>query len=269
MSLDGEEEILSEFYDHSFALHEGIHRSFLSDTRSTTDDSGFTASFEDEDSMSKPSQSSSTDKDYGDARCLHGHLSDVEDIPSATYLQSVAPRTVVVNLIVAIISIRQRRRVLTRWGHEMDIVELLLGDETKSGFRVSCWVQPSKDGTVPVPNSLDDSLRALRLRDVILLQFVALSCFRGQVYGQSLRQNMTKIHILDREVVSSPDGVDTGNTGSTVTLKRSDPQAMKVRRVRHWIRNFVAPGVGGNDLANDSFFVGPAAEAAELPPDTQ
>ncbi|WEW60745.1 hypothetical protein PRK78_006232 [Emydomyces testavorans] len=271
VNLDADEEILSEFYDHSFALHEGMHPSSMSnDTKSFTDDSETTPSFGDESqdgSVSKLPQSPfNVDGRYR----AQGHLIDIEDIPRAGYLQSIAPQTVTVNLIVAVISIRPRRRVRTRWGREMDIVELLVGDETKSGFRVSCWVPPSKEGSIGVaPNSLEESLKVLRLRDVILLRSVALSSFRGQVYGQSLRQNMTRLDILNREAVSSADvDVAAAFGGPGEDVNRSHPQAIKVLRVRRWIQNFVAPGPAGNENANRPLLTIPAEEAIELPPDT-
>ncbi|EEP80459.1 predicted protein [Uncinocarpus reesii 1704] len=271
VSLDADETALSEFYDQSFALHEGIHRSFTSATKSFTDDSDLTGSFGDEshdDSTSKLPLSQH-DGTSPDVQRVQGHLSDVEDIPSATYLQSVAPRTVLVNLIVAIISIPPRRRVRTRWGREMDVVELLVGDETKSGFRVSCWVPPSNEHAMVVPSkSLEESLKALQLRDVILLRSIALASFRGQVYGQSLRQNMTKIDVLDREIISST-GIDESTAGGLGEAKRSHPQAMKVRRVRRWIRNFVTPGAASNENANGSLLIPRPAGTMLLPPDSQ
>ncbi|KMU87546.1 hypothetical protein CIHG_05939 [Coccidioides immitis H538.4] len=224
VSLDVDESTLSEFYDQSFALHEGTHHSFTSVTKSFTDDSELTPSFEGESldySMSKLSQSKVNQQNF-EGQPVYGHLIDVEDIPSAMYLQSLAPRKVIVSLVVAIINIQPRRRVQTRWGREMDIVELLVGDETKAGFRVSCWVPPSTEDTRTVTaNSLEQSLTALRLRDIILLRHIVLGSFRGQVYGQSLRQNMTKVDVLDRE------DAGVGQTDRPGEANRSGPHALK------------------------------------------
>ncbi|EAS36223.1 uncharacterized protein CIMG_01577 [Coccidioides immitis RS] len=265
VSLDVDESTLSEFYDQSFALHEGTHHSFTSVTKSFTDDSELTPSFEGESldySMSKLSQSKVNQQNF-EGQPVYGHLIDVEDIPSAMYLQSLAPRKVIVSLVVAIINIQPRRRVQTRWGREMDIVELLVGDETKAGFRVSCWVPPSTEDTRTVTaNSLEQSLTALRLRDIILLRHIVLGSFRGQVYGQSLRQNMTKVDVLDRE------DAGVGQTDRPGEANRSGPHALKIREVRRWMRKFVTPGAAGREDVNNFLFVAPAG-TVQLPPDTQ
>ncbi|KAI1913508.1 hypothetical protein LOZ12_000654 [Ophidiomyces ophidiicola] len=257
---------LSNFYDHSFAVHEGISGSLLSDTISFTDDSELTPSFGEEslnNSLSRrPNQPCER---YTDGRRTQGHWSNLGDIPRAAYLESVAPQIVTVNLLAAILTIQPRRRVRTRWGREMDIVEILVGDETKIGFRVSFWVPASNEHAVSAPGSLDASLKVLRLRDVIFIRSLALSSFRGQVYGQSLRQETTKVDILDRESDPTIEAEDANAAGgNTAEANWADPQTKKIRRVRRWIRNFVAPGTAVDENAFRSF-----TAAAQLPPDTQ
>ncbi|KAK2867840.1 hypothetical protein FQN49_003415, partial [Arthroderma sp. PD_2] len=247
-------ETLSAFYDHSFAFHEGISPSSFNDTRSF-DESGLSTNLED--SLSTPGGDNSGGGQHQSS--VSNNLSNLEDMPDATYIQGLAPRMVTVNLIVAVITVEQRRRVRTRWGRAMDIIELLVGDETKSGFRISCWIAPHDHEASKVASPLERTLEGLRPCDIILLRSVALSCFRDQVYGQSLRNNATKLDLLHRRPVDArdPEGLYPGRL--LRDRDSSDPQMAKVARVRSWTLEFI----------------GPAREAVEraggiaLPPDSQ
>ncbi|KAK7744256.1 hypothetical protein SLS53_003777 [Cytospora paraplurivora] len=110
------------------------------------------------------------------------HLSDLEDIPPASYILSTMPQTITVTLIVGIISIAAPRTVETRYGTAQTLVEVLVGDETKSGFSVTFWLSGADGG----PGG--GVLAGLRGQDVVLMQNVALNVFRGKVYGGSLRK---------------------------------------------------------------------------------
>lgn len=254
---------LSAFYEQSFALHEGISSGSFSndDTRSFGDDDSTTGLI---------------DSPEGDASSLlptgsqlrstvRPHLSDLEDIPKAVYVNGLAPRVVTVNLIVAVITVEQRRRVRTRWGRAMDLVELLVGDETKSGFRISCWLPPRDDlhqlqqqqqQQQPKQSPLEESLEEVRPCDIVLLRSVALGTFRGQVYGQSLRNNLTSLDLLHRRPVDEMDSegpYPARRLDGSATYSH-DPQMAKVARVRSWMLDFI----------------GPAREQVNrLPPDTQ
>ncbi|OAL69573.1 hypothetical protein A7D00_6286 [Trichophyton violaceum] len=248
---------LSAFYEQSFALHEGISSgSFNDDTRSLGDDDSTTGLI---------------DSPEGDASSLlptgsqlrstvRSHLSDLEDIPKAAYVNGLAPRVVTVNLIVAVITVEQRRRVRTRWGRAIDLVELLVGDETKSGFRISCWLPPRDDlhqhQQQTKQSPLEESLEEVRPCDIVLLRSVALGTFRGQVYGQSLRNNLTSLDLLHRRRVDGMDseGPYPGRRLDGPATDSHDPQMAKVARVRSWMLDFI----------------GPAREQVnQLPPDTQ
>ena len=83
----------------------------------------------------------------------------------------------------------------------MELIEVLAGDEIKSGFTVNFWLSS--------PQSADGDTRSvlsgLRPQDVVLMRNVALSSFRGMVYGQSLRKEMTKVHLLYRDRIDRTD----------------------------------------------------------------
>ncbi|KAI7206958.1 hypothetical protein KC365_g16842, partial [Hortaea werneckii] len=163
-----------------------------------------------------------------------GPITDLKSIPSATHIDSIFPGTITLNLLCAVISIspirtvqlRRRRRQQQRAGtttgnpqhqnsnpahaahpDERDLLEILLGDETRAGFSATFWFLPEsepdrhlhttgKRGVTASPSVRDaneeakhrrQNLLSLRAGDVVLIRNLALSVFKGGVYGQSLR----------------------------------------------------------------------------------
>jgi hypothetical protein len=148
-----------------------------------------------------------------------------------------------VNLIVGIISIPPPRTVrIQKWGKDMDLIEMIVGDDTKAGFGMTFWLAPSKDShSHPAQeDQMRKSLKGLRPQDIVILRNVALRSFQGQVHGQSLRRNMTSAGLLYRRKV---DRDDVGGVYSTKDLNNApsdDRQLIKVKKVREWILNFVS-----------------------------
>lgn len=155
------------------------------------------------------------------------HLSDVEDVPSARLVLELDPQKITVNIIVGIISIAQPRTVTTRWGRTLSLIEVLVGDETKSGFGITFWLSS---------DSISQSqLSLLRRQDVVLVQNVGLNVFRNQVYGQSLRRGRTRISLLWRR-----DGAGHYSTRSLAKPSpTAHPQLRKTTMVKDWVVNFV------------------------------
>ncbi|KAL1957793.1 hypothetical protein VTO42DRAFT_5511 [Malbranchea cinnamomea] len=265
--IDEDEETLSEFYEHSFAIHEGIGSFAQGDGSTLDDETKAEISFLDgslNDTTGSPSSPESTRNPFKTPAAI-GHLSDLEDLPDAHYLRSIAPRVVSVNLVVVIIHISPRRRVQTRWGRQTDIMEILVADETRSGFRVTCWLPAATDGAKQTP--LEQSLAGLRLRDIVLFQSVALTSFRQRVYGQTLRYNMTKVHLLSRRPVDITDDQGLFRWKKVVESNATpDRLLQKVRKVRRWILDFVAPAA---DKDSEGSLSGDEEAARDLPPDSQ
>lgn len=206
-------DVLSKFYDHSLALHNSIPSSQMDSFDDTAlDETSFMTA-------SPPAAESGP---------VPSHLSDLEDIPSASRILSLNPQTVTLNLIVGIISIAQTRTVTTRWGRTLSLVEVLVGDNTKSGFAVTFWLARGSN-----------DLRNLRRQDVVLMQNVALHVFRGKVYGQSLRKGMTKVNLLWRR-----DGSGQYTTRDLARRGQVHPQVAKTKQVKDWVLRFVGGGPG-------------------------
>ncbi|CAD6439885.1 290565d5-407b-4ee8-b4bb-cc992fbc1943 [Sclerotinia trifoliorum] len=250
-------EIISHFYEHSYAIHDipssqiAPHDSFIS---SNSDDAGtsFSTSNSLYDSQSIFPQSGEENLQIPVA----AHVTNLKDMPHAQYLSSIHPQTMTVNLIVGIISISEPRAIATRKGGEVSLVEILVGDETKSGFSINFWL--SGKGKEDVKEILGN----LRVQDIVLMKHVALGSFRGKVHGQSLRRDLTKVWLMYREKI---DRSDMGGCYGKRDLegKEIDVQLGKVRRVRDWVVRFVGVAAASRGLR------GVKRVREELPPDTQ
>ena len=241
------EDVFSQYYEHSFALHETIPSSQIigadSSDNSFTTELGYSSVF-----LSPSSQPHAEDQLLVRSRLTSSHLADLKDMPNAAYLRSITPQTITVNLVVGIISISQPRTIKTRkTGQSVDLVEMLVGDDTKAGFGINIWLlaPPSsrhQNGTHAAQQK-DTDLRAqtmhLRPQDVILAKTVALSSFRGKVYGQSLRRGMTTLDLLYRNVIDGDDARGAFCAAELDTANSESPQIRKVRDVKDWVMRFV------------------------------
>ncbi|KAL4821824.1 hypothetical protein BDW67DRAFT_149600 [Aspergillus spinulosporus] len=264
-SEQGDSELF-QFYDHSFTVHETSEVSAPGalSGESALDSGLWTVSTD-------TSIATSDERETPAARPhIQGGITDLKDIPNTAYLNSIVPQTMTVNLIVAIIDIRSPRRVITKhWKRELDLVEVVLGDETRTGFGVTFWLPPSDDKAASTRRygngageELRESLTPLRPRDIVLLRNVGLSCFRNRVYGQSLRRGYTKIDLLHRQQVNATDtgGIYRIRDILNFAAKDDDLSLVKVRKVHEWIRRFVPESAGGGTNC---------PRMTTLPPDSQ
>lgn len=212
------DEILSQYYEESYAVFEDIASSQLS-----IDESSF------------PPSDSSWGTELGTPKVvpIAGYVTNLETIPSARYLESIAPQTMSVNLILGIISLPAARSIRTRRGATVSLVEMVVGDETRSGFAINFWLPDHA-----VASDLRDMLERLRVQDVVLIRNVALSSFRGRVYGQSLRKEMTKCWLLYRNRLDREDVGGCYRAGDLLG-EGGGAQIQKTKRVREWVLRFV------------------------------
>lgn len=251
------DQVLSQFYEQSYAVHEDISSSQLATASGLSSSVYSETSFGATDSLyGSQSHSMLRKQDIPDA----GHLSNLKDIPNAAYLNSIEPQTMTVNLIVGIISLPPPRAIKTRRGADVELIEVLVGDETKSGFGVNFWLSASQSD---MTGDLRKVLSSLRPQDVVLLRNVALNSFRGKVYGQSLRKSMTKVHLLYRSRIDKSDVRGCYSAADLSPGENLQPQIEKTRSVREWVLRFV--GVGARRQSKRQI----EAIKETLPPDTQ
>lgn len=193
-----------------------------------------------------------------------GQVTDLKRIPNAHHLKAIHPQTMTVNVLASVISIQPTRTVrLRKRNGDMDIVEVLLGDETKAGFTTTFWLTPmdTQVGRPPASNARQNGLREildnLRSGDILLLTHIALAEFNSNVFGQSLSRRITRNNTT---VTVVSDGI----TGL------SFPLLAKLKRVREWAENFV--GQGKKRAASPDALKGQDKKqrpGTVLPPDTQ
>lgn len=281
-----ESRLLDEWYEHSLALHDDLASSQLVPRDSQGHGNGDEPSSAGGTDYSK--SISITTSDEGDTTTVltadddativvrtplqpgrhrtgagagaSDHLSDLEDVPPARYLESIQPQTMTVTLIAGIISIAAPRIVQTRFGTARSLVEVLIGDETKSGFSVTFWLSAAECGDSG-PGS-GGPLAGLRAQDVVLMRNVALNVFRGKVYGGSLPRGMTGVYLLHRgrKLGAGDDGGHYSGADLAKAGRRGartvHPQLEKTKRVRDWVLKFVG---GGRPAGGD---VGPTRRSA-------
>ncbi|KAJ0163145.1 hypothetical protein CTA2_3457 [Colletotrichum tanaceti] len=278
-----QDQLLSQFYDHSLALHHDLASSQLPPPPTPSRSGGTPTQGEHADSFDTTAEAgdsfvTETTDSFLDATTtttiiatpsarpalVTSHrLTDLRDVPPAPDLLRLAPQTLTVNLIAGVISVSEPRPVTTRWGNELSLVEVLVGDDTSAGFGVTFWLPPNGgsgsgngNGNGNAGGSDPSTPARLRRQDVVLLQNVALHAFRDKVYGQSLRKGLTRTTVLYRRKLAEDDeggyyrrrdldAVDDAAAGDGGE-EETHPQLVKTKKVWEWVLRFV----GGEERPN-------------------
>lgn len=186
-------------------------------------------------------------------------LTDIKQIPSASHILSIAPQTITLNILCAVISVSQPRVVTVRRRQStMEILDLLVGDETRAGFSVSFWLPPADSQTSRAGRTENEDLRvalqSARAGDIVLIRNVALSVWRKAVYGQSLgrrwARNCTRIERIEDGVIPKGNALPFGFVG-------------RLARIRNWRDEFV-----GRRVLRKESSKGKRKFEEELPPDS-
>ncbi|KAL8689158.1 MAG: hypothetical protein Q9218_005108 [Villophora microphyllina] len=291
-----DEEARSQYYEHSFAIHEDVPSSQVlppstaalpSQTQSQAESSFLSTSYASSDADSTNYSILSTNLAPHHDVLDRIAITDLKDLPNAAYLRNIEPQTMTVNLLVGIISIPAPRIIRTRRGNRtVELIEMIVGDETKAGVGINVWLShhthshirpPHREAQTMVQLELEKQMEGLRPQDVVLMKNVALTSFRGRVYGQSLRRGMTKMELLYR--INGVDGDEPRGLFGLRELERAEGMGVeKVRRVREWCLHFVGGvrngghGARGVEEKGEEGRVGRVAgrgRGDELPADTQ
>lgn len=273
---ESQDDLITQFYQHSFAAHQGTQL----DYGSSSESSSFSTSFVESYTASKQQIPSSPRNQLTRTRLFSALLTDLNQIPNAAYLNSINPQTMTINIVAGIISIPFTRIIKSKWagGRSTGLVEMLVGDDKKTGFGINLWV--SLDPHNGKQSMLETALAHLRPQDVVLARNVALGSFGGKVYGHSLQRDMTTLDLLYRKVV---DASDTPGAFGMRELENNDDdihegiiggQLAKLRRVRRWVMEFVGGGIGAPQARALGLSTGPGLltrrlKLQDLPEDTQ
>ncbi|MCJ1284467.1 hypothetical protein MMC26_003799 [Xylographa opegraphella] len=245
---DDDDDAQTQFYEHSFALHEALPSSQPRSPCSTIATSlASTRSCTRSPSPTPP----------------HIALTPLRTLPTASHIHALHPQTPTVNVLICILSAPPPRTIHPRrGGPALLLTELLVADETRAGVGLNIWLPAKADARSP---RLRAAVDALRPRDVVLARNVALGAFRGVVYGQSLRRDMTSLELMYRS--------GGGGRYSARELAEGGAKEGIVERVwvvRRWVMEFVGEGGGpvGGDR-NEGCQTRRVPDALMLPPDTQ
>ena len=226
-------DLVSEFLERSFAAHEDVPSSPVAGVAETSFDTTTTSgSLATTEASPSPTDGVAPPAPVTPARPAPPAVerAPLSTIPSARFLDSIVPQTVTVDLVVGVIALAPPRTIQLRRGGTRELIEMTIGDETRAGFGVNLWLAPG-------PSGLRTSVENLRIRDVLLMRNVALGTFRGTVYGQSLRKDVTKIELMFRE--GAGRGEERGWFRAS-DLDDGGQVAELVKRVREWALAFVA-----------------------------
>ncbi|TLD26819.1 hypothetical protein PspLS_04512 [Pyricularia sp. CBS 133598] len=233
-----QQQLFSQFCEKSLAVHDDIPSSELDAVSSGHEQSSYLTDSSTSFLSASHSGEFSPPPPLQPAFAPGAHVSDLADLPSAAHIESIHPQTMTVNLIVGVISIEPERQVRTRWGGTRTLAEVVVGDETKSGFSITFWFDPDSAAAATARNPLED----LRRQDIIILRNVALHTFMRKVHGQGLRRAVTKVHLLHRRRLDADDDggcYSAAELASCLRNPTAHPQLQKTTRVREWVTRFV------------------------------
>lgn len=190
---------------------------------------------------------------------LPSPVTDLKRLPNAVYINQIAPQTITVNLVAAVVSSAPPRNIkLRQTNRKVDLVEMIIADETRAGFQISFWLPADPEKKDPTRKMLKE----LKPKDLILVKNVALHVWNGTVFGQSLRKGWTRtettINTWARNGVLEVQVPDTAES----------PEAAKLQKVFNYAEQFLSarPVRGWRyevDRGKKSIF------DDELPPETQ
>lgn len=258
-----EEEEISQFYEESYAVHEEVSSSDVMG-HGSSNDTRYDESFDDTLNSVDPDHPPWDAKaNMVKIRLMASLPRNLNNLPTAAYLQSITPQTVTINVVVGIISILPPREITTRRGgrRKVHLVEMLVGDDTRAGFAINIWLDnfpniarsaTTTTAAVTTNAAGDQSLATivtnLRPRDIILIRNAALNSFQGRVYGQSLRpKGMTTIDLLYRHVIDSTDTCGAYSaqelreipSSPSLSSRGESSPTTKLKRVKQWVMDFV------------------------------
>ena len=249
--IDNDE--ITKFYSHSLFTHEELPSSQIIAAEDLADP---TTSFPTSDSnhtsfslASLDNETTATSEPSLHPKPLSLSIRDLKTLPTINYLHSIKPRRMTVNLIVAIVAIPPPLQLITRHAkRRIDLVEMTVSDETKSGFGINLWLPPADDPSRPDATAsplLKIAASKLRPRDVVLLRNVELNVHEKRVFGQNLRRDGTEIYLLYRDRVDLADVRGVYRRKDLNEVRDGDLQLAKVRRVRDWVMDFGPVGIDG------------------------
>ncbi|KAH0612239.1 uncharacterized protein H6S33_010291 [Morchella sextelata] len=165
-------------------------------------------------------------------------LTNLQNLPTASYLKSIVPQTMSISAIVGIIQISEPRTfTMKRYGTQLTIQTLLVGDETSAGFKLDLWLPNGK--LTSAGEAFVATVDSLRVGDIILVQNMALGFWDNRVNGATLRKDRTRIELIYRVNYSGSRERQQWRAVDLERVSEDRSGVEKVKRVLEYVRNFV------------------------------
>ncbi|KAH7093150.1 hypothetical protein FB567DRAFT_168127 [Paraphoma chrysanthemicola] len=232
-----------DFLQHSLIFHDTLLSSqveLAQDTRAdqTVSSSSFlTTSFDS--STSEPSSPLAVGKQGSDLQLPPSlAVTTLGAIPSAQHLCAIYPQTPTPNIVCVLMTNPERRDIFVRkGGYKMDLHEMTVADDTRSGFKISFWLRPSNETSFAQVNPqhrLLHTLQHIGVGDIVLLRNIALTSFRDTVHGQSLNPQISRAR-------TTIDVLESRN-GRAVNQPTNLPAPIlaALKRLQRWSKSYIA-----------------------------
>jgi hypothetical protein len=246
MGLDEQPTPADTFLEHSLVFHDTLLSSQV--VQSTTADQTLSSSsFLSTSFGTTTSDISSSNRTDGRTLILQVPpsiaISPLSSLPSAQHLRSIYPQTPTPNFICALMAAPECRDVYVRkGGYHMDLYEIIVADDTHSGFKITFWIRPPRDSNAlsKTQQQLLQTLQSIQIGDILLLRNIALTSYRDTVHGQSLNPSIVRAR-------TSVDVLMPGIGSSGRRLEAlPEPILEAFRRVKRWARAHIAVTDGGS-----------------------
>jgi hypothetical protein len=246
MDLDDHPTPADTFLEHSLVFHDTLLSSQVVQS-TTADQTMSSSSFLSTSFGTTSSDISSSNRTDGRTLVLQVPpsmaITPLGSLPSAQHLRSIYPQTPTPNFICALMAAPECRDVYVRkGGYNIDLYEIIVADDTHSGFKVTFWIRPPRDsnGLSKIQKQLLQTLRSIRIGDILLMRNIALTSYRDTVHGQSLNPSIVRAR-------TTIDVLMTGTARSGRQLEAlPEPLLGTCKRVKQWARAHIAVPDGGS-----------------------
>jgi hypothetical protein len=247
LSFEEEPSVADDFLQQSLIFHDTLLSSQVAQD-ATADQSASSSSFLTTSFGTSISEMSSPSRIEGQTVIMQVPpkmtTAPIGTLPSAQHLRSIYPQTPTPNLLCVLTTNPERREVFVRrGGFKMDLCEITVADDTKSGFKVTFWLRPPRESNNEQSHAqqlLLQELERMKVGDILLLRNIALTSFRDVVYGQSLNPIIARARTTI-DVLMKSSGVSVGQLSGLPV-----PVFETFTRVKRWARTHVAVNEGGS-----------------------
>ncbi|KAG9189970.1 hypothetical protein G6011_06838 [Alternaria panax] len=172
-------------------------------------------------------------------------ITTLGSLPSAQHLRAIYPQTPTPNFLCAVTATPEQKEVFVRKGeYKMNLWEIIVADDTHSGFKITFWLRPPQDSNNKqnhFQNLLPKTLQGIKVGDILLLRNIALTSFGDTVFGQSLNPTIARARTGIDVLTNSGGGGLSAQLGGLPA-----PVVETFKRVKKWTKMHIASDTAGS-----------------------